>query len=79
MEGVYKTIQNWVDDLNFCSKVTFQYITAINLNTGLKDYVKNQESYFICIIDREIKKSISTSFIPNEECLMDIKEPVVIL
>lgn len=79
LDDVFDLVRNWVEDLGFCSKVKFEYITGEGLNDALKNYIKNQKSCFICIIDRQIKNTISLSSANNEECLMDIKEPVVIL
>lgn len=77
-EQLYDTIYSWVNELKFNSEVKFRFPIADNLNLGLKDYLRDQENYLLCIIDSHIKGRISTSK-QNSECLMDIKETVVIL
>lgn len=69
---------SWIEDLGFSSKINFRFLNADNLNIGLQDYLKTQNNYFLCIIDNDTKRSISTNKI-NKECLTDIKEVVVIL
>lgn len=78
LKDIYNMIYAWVDELKFSSTVSFRFPNAKNLNEGLVDYLKDLENYIVCVIDNEIKKSISTS-ISNRACLMDIKEPVVII
>lgn len=75
---IYETIFSWVDELNFTSEVKFRFPIADNLNIGLTEYLKDQENYLLCVIDSHIRGNISTSK-SNKECLMDIKETVVIL
>jgi hypothetical protein len=79
LDDVFELVKNWVEDLGFCSKITFKCITGENFHSALGNYIKKQKNCFICIVDRQIKNTISLSFSNNEECLMDIKEPVVIL
>ena len=78
LREIYETIFYWVDDLEFSSEVKFRFPISDNLNTGLEEYLAGQENYLLCVIDNEVKKAISTTS-SNKECLMDIKEPVVIL
>lgn len=78
LREIYEMIFYWIDDLEFSSEVKFRFPIADNLNAGLQDYLKDQSNYLLCVIDNEIKKTISTAN-TNKECLMDIKEPVVIL
>lgn len=77
MREIYEVIFSWVDDLEFSSEVQFMFPFAENLNAGLEEYLANQDNYLVCIIDNEVKKSISTNN-TNKECLTDIKEPLVI-
>lgn len=78
LREIYEVIYYWVEDLQFSNKVNFRFPTANNLNEGLIEYLKNEENYLLCVIDSEIKKAISTSHL-NKTCLMDIKEPLVII
>lgn len=78
LNHVYETIFSWVDELNFSGKVKFRFPISDKLNEGLKEYLRGQQNYLLCVIDDHIKSYISTSS-TNEECLMDIKEPVVII
>jgi len=78
LREIYETIFYWVDDLEFSSEVKFRFPISDDLNAGLEEYLAEQENYLLCVIDNEVKKAISTNA-SNTECLMDIKEPVVIL
>tara|TARA_B110000211_G_C14018023_1_gene526250 strand:+ start:565 stop:1395 length:831 start_codon:yes stop_codon:yes gene_type:complete len=75
---LYETIFSWVDELKFNSEVKFRFPKSDNLNSGLTEYIKDKDNYLLCVIDSHIRASLSTSK-NNKECLMDIKEPVVIL
>lgn len=79
LSEIYEIINYWIEDLDFTSKINFKFPKGDALNSGLENYLHGQENYLLCVIDKHIKNSISISSNPTDECLMDIKEPVVIL
>lgn len=78
LKEVYDMIFDWINTIGFSNIVHFRFPISNSLNEGLKDYLKDQSNYLLCILDNQIKKSICTSSSSNE-CLTDIKEAVVIL
>ena len=74
----YDNLFKWVDELGFASTVNFRIPSVNKLHEGLSDFLRGQENYILCVLDDEIKKSISTS-VGNSKCIMDIKETLVII
>lgn len=76
---ICEVINYWIEDLGFNANIQFDFPYSMNLNEGLKTYLAGRNNYLLCIIDKKTKSSISLASSLNEECLMDIKEPVVVL
>lgn len=78
LTNLLETIFTWIKELDFYNSIQFKSVVSTGVKEGLNKYLEGEENYLVCIIDNAIRSLISTSS-TNKECLMDIKETVVIL